>query len=140
MSSASRFKGSVEKNGKQAMAENHPHLVIVSDQDFEERVLHSTLPVIVEFTANWCPPCRVLAPHFAQLSSSYQGKLRFAKMDTDENLQVPARFGIQGIPTLILFASGRPIGRLVGPHPGRLQQSIEHLLAEVRSTGGCLTP
>jgi thioredoxin 1 len=113
------------------MAENHPHLVLVSDQDFEERVLHSTLPVIVEFTANWCPPCRVLAPHFARLSSSFQGKLRFAKMDTDESVLVPDRFGIQGIPTLVLFAGGRPIGRLVGPHPGRLQQSIEHLLAEV---------
>jgi thioredoxin 1 len=117
--------------GKQAMAENQPHLVLVTDQDFEERVLHSTLPVIVEFTANWCPPCRVLAPHFARLSSSYQGKLTFAKMDTDENDIVPARFGIQGIPTLVLFAGGSPVGRLVGPHPGRLQQSIEQLLAGV---------
>lgn len=115
------------------MAENHPNLFVVSDQDFEERVLRSTLPVIVEFTANWCPPCRVLAPHFARLSSSYQGKLRFAKMDTDENVLVPARFGIQGIPTLVLFAGGRPVGRLVGSHPGRLQQSIERLLAEVRT-------
>ncbi len=113
------------------MAEHHPHLVRVSDQDFDERVLHSTLPVIVEFTADWCPPCRVLAPHFARLSSAYQDRLRFAKMDTDENVQVPARYGIQGIPTLVLFAGGRPVGRLVGPHPGRLQQSIERLLAEV---------
>ena len=105
--------------------------MLVSDQDFEERVLHSTLPVIVEFTANWCPPCRVLAPHFARQSLSYQGKLSFAKMDTDENVLVPARFGIQGIPTLVLFAGGRQVGRLVGPHPGRLQESIERLLAGV---------
>ena len=131
MSSASFFKRFAERKRKQAMAENHPHLLLVSDQDFEERVLHSTLPVIVEFTANWCPPCRVLAPHFARLSSVYQGKLSFAKMDTDENVLVPARFGIQGIPTLVLFAGGRPVGRLVGPHPGRLQQSIGRLLAEV---------
>ena len=113
------------------MAENYPHLVLVSDQDFEERVLHSALPVIVEFTANWCPPCRVLAPHFARLSSSYQGKVTFVKMDTEENVLVPARLGIQGIPTLVLFAGGRPIGYLVGPHPGRLQESIDHLLAGV---------
>jgi thioredoxin 1 len=113
------------------MPEHHPHLLLVSDQDFEERVLHSTLPVIVEFTANWCPPCRVLAPHFARLSSEYQGKLRFAKMDTDENVHVPTRYGIQGIPTLVLFAGGRQVGRLVGPHPGCLEQSIERLLAEV---------
>ena len=113
------------------MAENHPNLFLVSDQDFEQRVLHSTLPVIVDFTADWCPPCRVLAPLYARLSSTYQGKLRFAKMDTDENVLVPARLGIQGVPTLVLFAGGRPVGRVVGPHPGRLQQSIEHLLAEV---------
>ena len=113
------------------MAENHPNLFLVRDQDFEQRVLHSTIPVIVEFTADWCPPCRVLAPLFAQLSETYKEKLRFAKMDTDENVLVPAQLGIQGVPTLILFAGGRPIGRVVGPHPGRLQQSIEGLLAEV---------
>ncbi len=113
------------------MAENHTNLFLVSDQDFEQRVLNSTLPVIVDFTADWCPPCRVLVPLYARLSDIYKGKLRFAKMDTDENVLVPAQLGIQGIPTLILFASGRPVGRLVGPHPGRLQQSIERLLAEV---------
>lgn len=111
------------------MAETYPNLVQVSDQNFEEQVLHSTLPVLVEFTAEWCPPCRALAPHVARLSNTYEGTLRFAKMDTDENLQVPARLGIQGIPTFVLFAGGKPAGRLVGPHPGRLQQSIEHLLA-----------
>jgi thioredoxin 1 len=113
------------------MAEYHANLFVVSDQDFEQRVLRSTLPVIVEFTADWCPPCRVLAPVYARLSGSYEGRLRFAKMDSDENVVVPAQYGIQGIPTLILFAGGRPVGRLVGPHPGRLQQSIEHLLAGV---------
>lgn len=112
------------------MTEHYPNLFLVNDQDFEQRVLHSTLPVIVEFTADWCPPCRVLAPHFARLSSAYSGKLSFAKMDTDKNVLVPARFGIQGIPTFILFAAGKPVGRIVGPHPGRLQQSIERLLAE----------
>ena len=113
------------------MTENHPNLFLVSDQDFEQRVLNSTLPVIVDFTAEWCPPCRVLVPLYARLSDTYQGKLKFAKMDTDENTLVPARFGIQGVPTLILFADGKPVGRVVGPHPGRLQQSIERLLAEV---------
>ncbi len=117
------------------MAETHPNLLLVSDQDFEQRVLHSTLPVIVEFTADWCPPCRVLAPHFAQLSRSYQGKLTFAKLDTDENVLVPARYGIQGIPTLVLFTGGEPVGRVVGPHPGRLQQSIERLLSAVSIEG-----
>lgn len=112
------------------MAENHPNLFLVSDQDFEQRVIQSTLPVIVDFTADWCPPCRVLAPLYAQLSSTYEGKLSFAKMDTDENMLVPARLGIQGLPTLVLFSGGNAVGRIVGPHPGRLQQSIERLLAE----------
>jgi thioredoxin 1 len=108
--------------------EDHPNLFQVSDQDFEQRVLKSTLPVIVDFTADWCPPCRVLAPLFARLSDTYQGKLRFAKLDTDENVQIPARLGIQANPTLVLFANGRPVGSVIGPHPSRLQQSIERLL------------
>lgn len=113
------------------MMEQYPNLFQVSDRDFEQSVMGSTLPVIVEFTADWCPPCRVLAPLYAKLSSAYQGKLRFAKMDTEENVLVPARLGIQGIPTLVLFAGGKPVGRVVGPQPSRLQQSIERLLAEV---------
>ena len=75
----------------------------------------------------------MLAPHFARLSDAYKEKLRFAKMDTDENVLVPAQMGIQGVPTLILFEGGRQVGRVAGPHPGRLQQSIERLLAEVRA-------
>lgn len=115
------------------MTESYPNLFLVSDQDFEQRVLYSTLPVIVDFTADWCPPCRVLAPIYARLSSHYQGKLRFAKMDTEENILTPARFGIQGLPTLVLFVGGRPIGRVVGPHPAHLQQHIERLLAEANA-------
>lgn len=116
---------------KEAMAENYPNLFWVSDQDFEQSVLQSTLPVIVDFTADWCPPCRVLAPLYARLSAAYEGKLRFAKMDVDENTLLPARLGVQGFPTFILFADGKPVGRMVGPHPHRLQQSIERLLAEM---------
>jgi thioredoxin 1 len=112
------------------MAENYPNLFHVNDEDFEQFITNSPLPVLVEFTADWCPPCRVLAPLFARISTSYQDRLRFAKIDTEANVHMPARFGIQGIPTLVLFAGGQPIGRVVGPHPGRLQQSIDQLLAE----------
>ena len=117
------------------MTETHANLTPVSDRDFDEQVLRSALPVLVEFTAEWCPPCRAVAPHVAQLSDIYLGTLRFATMDTDQNVRVPAQFGIQGIPAFILFAAGRPAGRLVGPHPGRLQQSIERLLAEAGTEG-----
>jgi thioredoxin 1 len=106
-------------------------VLTVTDQDFAKQVLQAPLPVIVDFTASWCPPCHALAPVFEKISQSYAGKLRFARMDTDENMQTPVRVGIQGIPTLVLFANGQPIGRLIGQHPARLQQGIDRLLAQI---------
>ena len=112
------------------MKENNPVLT-VTDQNFAEQVLQAPLPVIVDFTASWCPPCRALSPVFEKLSQSYAGKLIFASLDTDENLQTPIQVGIQGMPTLVLFARGQEVGRLIGPHPARLQQGIDRLLAQI---------
>jgi thioredoxin 1 len=106
------------------------NLFTVSDKDFAERVLSSTVPIIVDFTAEWCPPCKALAPVYHKLSQEYIGKLRFARMDTDDDPEASIQLGIQGVPTLVIFKDGKELGRLVGPHPARLKPSIDRILAE----------
>src|SRR5579864_8300514 len=110
--------------------DTHANLFHVNSTDFEQKVLKSDTPVIVDFWAAWCGPCRAIAPVFERLSSEYQGKLQFAKMDVDENQNVPGSFGIQAIPTLMIFHQGKAIGRLVGPHPSRLKNEIDRVLSE----------
>ena len=111
------------------MAE-HNNLVHVGDADFENKVLKSDIPVIVDFWAAWCGPCRAIAPVFEQLSDKYAGRLSFAKIDIDQYEQTPGRYGVQAIPTLLIFKGGQVVARLVGPHPARLESEIEKVLVE----------
>ena len=109
------------------------NLFHVGDQDFESKVLKSDKPVIVDFWAAWCGPCRAIAPVFENLSSEYQDRLGFAKMDIDENGDTASALGIQAIPTLMMFKDGKIIGRFVGPHPSRLKGEIDRVLAKESS-------
>lgn len=86
----------------------------VNDGTFEQDVLGSDVPVVLDFWAEWCPPCRMLAPTFEELAKQYAGRARFFKLNVDDNAQVPQRFGIKGIPTLVFFDGGREVERVVG--------------------------
>jgi thioredoxin 1 len=86
----------------------------VNDGTFEQDVLKSDVAVVVDFWAEWCPPCRMLAPTFEELAERYAGGVKFVKLNVDENSSVPQRFGIKGIPTMIFFDGGHEVERIVG--------------------------
>jgi thioredoxin 1 len=85
-----------------------------SDATFESDVLKSDRPVLVDYWAEWCGPCRMIAPILDEVSKDYQGRLTVAKLNVDENQQTPAKYGIRGIPTLMLFKNGAVVGTKVG--------------------------
>jgi thioredoxin 1 len=86
----------------------------VTDDNFQTEVLKSQTPVLVDFWAEWCGPCKMIAPIVDEIAKKYEGKLRVGKMDVDAHGNVPMMFGIQGIPTLILFKDGKPVQHIVG--------------------------
>ena len=86
----------------------------VTDNEFEQNVLGSEKPVLVDFWAEWCGPCRMIAPSVEAVAEQYEGRAGFFKMNVDENINVPQQYGIRGIPTLIVFKGGQEQERIVG--------------------------
>lgn len=89
----------------------------VSEATFEAEVLQSETPVLIDFWAEWCGPCKMIEPHVMALADEYAGKMRVGRMDADENPNILMQYGIMGIPTLILFKGGEPVARVTGYKP-----------------------
>jgi thioredoxin 1 len=105
-----------------------PNTFEVTDSNFESEVAKSTVPVLVDFWATWCGPCKAIAPHLEAIAAAYAGKLRVGKCDIDRNQAIPVQFDIRSVPTLLLFRGGQVAGQLVGAVP---RARIEDLVSKV---------
>jgi len=107
-----------------------PHPLTVTDATFTEEVLESDVPVLVDFWASWCSPCKMIAPIVEELAGEYEGRVKVAKVDIDANPATPGMFGIMSIPTLMVFRGGQPAERIVGYQPKpSLKAKLDAVLA-----------
>lgn len=105
-------------------------IIEVSDSNFESEVVNSDVPVLVDFWAPWCGPCRAIAPIVEEISSSYEGKIKVGKMNVDENQATTMKFGIRSIPTIIMFKGGEAVDQIIGAVPkGEIEKVVEKSLA-----------
>jgi thioredoxin 1 len=103
-------------------------VVELTDDTFEAEVLKSSTPVLVDFWATWCAPCKAIGPLIDELAEEYDGKVKIAKVNVDDNQAIPGQFGVRGIPTLILFKDGQVVDQVVGAVP---KNQLEGLLQKV---------
>ena len=105
------------------------NVVALNDQQFEAEVIQNPTPVLVDFSAEWCGPCKALAPIIEQLADEYVDKVKVAKVDIDNNHQSASQYGIQSVPTMIIFQAGQPVKKFVGLTPkNRIAQALDELL------------
>jgi len=100
----------------------------ISDADFQKEVLESPLPVLVDFWAPWCGPCKAMNPILEELDKEYTGKVKFVKINVDENIDVPGTFNVMSIPTFVLFKGGQPVSSFIG---GRTKEDVKKELDKV---------
>ncbi len=106
------------------------HPIEITDATFDQEVVQSDTPVVVDFWAEWCGPCKMIAPIVEQLADEYDGKVKFAKLDVDANPQTAMNFGIRGIPALLIFNDGKPVDTVVGAVPKSvLKKRLDEALA-----------
>ena len=101
----------------------------ITDTEFEQEVLKADLPVVVDFWAEWCGPCKVISPILEGLAEEYDGKIKFVKVDTEENFETPSSYGILSLPTLLVFKGGERVDQILGARPkGDLKRSLDKVL------------
>ncbi len=109
--------------------QNPANTITVNDENFDEVVLQSNIPVLVDFWAQWCGPCKVVGPTIEALASDYRGRVKVAKLDVDSSPEAAGRFGVRSIPTLIVFKDGEAQEAVVGVKPkGQLAELIDRYL------------
>lgn len=105
-------------------------VITLNDSNFDQEVLKSDIPVLVDFWAAWCGPCRMVAPIIEELSSEYSGRVKFAKLDVDANPQKAGQYNIRSIPNMIVFKNGRPVDAIIGAMPkAAIAQRLEAAIA-----------
>ncbi len=103
--------------------------VVLTDDNFDAEVLKSDIPVLVDFWAEWCMPCKMVEPIVDQIAQEYAGKLKIGKVDVDSNPQISMKYGIRSIPTLLIFKNGQPVDQIIGAVPKKniLEKLLPHL-------------